>query len=89
MFHIDPFYWRLAILCSLVGLTFFFVTTEGLIQGKLRLPAWVFSSFTLVLGVFFFRIFVNSMYEFNMGQHVSLDNLVDIWRILTGFFGMR
>ena len=85
MSHIDMFYWKLAILCCLVGLLFFFITTESIVKGKLRLPAWVFSLSTLVIGVFFFRIFVNSMREFNMGQHVSLDQLMDTWKLLLSF----
>jgi hypothetical protein len=85
MSHIDMFYWKLAILCCLVGVVFFFITAESLVQGKLRIPAWVFSSFTLVIGVFFFRIFVNSLSEFHMGQHVSLDQLMDTWRLVLSY----
>jgi hypothetical protein len=89
MAQIDPFYWKLAVLCSLVGIFFFFLTTESLVQGKLKLPAWVFSSFTLVIGVFFFRIFVDSVGEFSKGTHPSLDNLLDVWRLVTNFIGIR
>ena len=84
MGSIDVFYWKLAVLCCVVGLMFLFVTAEGLVSGKLRLPAWVFSSFTLVIGVFFFRVFVNSLNEFDMGQHVSLDQLMDACRLVVG-----
>jgi hypothetical protein len=85
MGHIDIFYWKLAVLCSLVGLLFFFMTAESLIQGKLRLPAWVFSLFTLVIGVFFFRVFLRSLDEFGLGRHTALDDLVNIWRMVAGF----
>lgn len=87
MGQIDFFYWKLALLCSMLGFMFFFLTTEGLVKGKLRLPAWVFSSFTLVIGVFFLRIFLNSLGEFGMGRHESLDELLDAWRLMTGFLG--
>jgi hypothetical protein len=86
MGYIDVFYWKLALLCCLVGLMFLFVTAEGLVQGKLRLPAWVFSCFTLVIGVFFFRIFVNSLGEFDMGQHGSLDQLMDACKLVVSVF---
>jgi hypothetical protein len=86
MSHVDIFYWKLAILCCLLGLLFFFMTAESLIQGKLRLPAWVFSLFTLVIGVFFFRVFTNSMVEFDAGHHQSLDEFMNMWRVMTGLF---
>ena len=85
MSHINMFYWELAVLCCLSGLLFFFITAESIVRGKLRLPAWVFSSFTLVIGVFFFRIFINSLSEFSMGRHISIDQLLDAWRLLTHF----
>jgi hypothetical protein len=74
--------------CAVAGLFFMFVTTEALVRGKLKLPAWVFSSFTLVLGVFFFRIFINSVAEFYMGQHDSLDTLMAHLSLLASFFGL-
>ena len=87
MFHVDPFYLRLAGICLVIGLLFFFITTESLVRGKLRLPAWVFSSFTLTLGVFFFHIFINSVSEFGLGHHETLDELIDAWQLLTHFIG--
>ena len=88
MGYVDIFYWKLAILCCITGLFFFFATTESLIQGKFRLPAWVFSIFTMVLGVFFFDVFIDSLGEFGVGCHDSLDDLLDTWRIVMRFFGM-
>jgi hypothetical protein len=83
MSHVDIFYWKSAVLCCLVGLFFFFVTAECIVKGKLRLPAWVFSTFTLVIGVFFFRVFTRSMFEFNIGRHESLDDLLNVWKLVS------
>lgn len=87
MGYVDVFYWKLAILCCIAGLFFLFATTEGLIQGKFRLPAWVFSIFTLTIGVFFFDIFIDSLGEFSVGRHDSIDQLMDTWGVVTRFFG--
>lgn len=85
---VDIFYWKLAFLCCLVGILFFFITAESLVRGKLKLPAWVFSSFTLVIGVFFFRIFLSSLSEFEAGRHQTLDEFLDMWRLITGLLGI-
>ncbi len=85
MWQVDILYWRLASICFIVGLAFFFFTTDSLIRGKLRLPAWVFSIFTFVVGVFFFRIAVNSLREFQMNRHNSLDELLDAYYRIVNF----
>lgn len=85
MGHIDIFYWKLAILCCILGILFLFLTTESLVQGKFRLPAWVFSIFTCAIGVFFLRIFINSLNEFNSGNHQSIDQLLDAWKMISNF----
>jgi len=87
MGHVDFFYWRLAALCFVLGILFFFLTTDSLVKGKLRLPAWVFSSFTLVMGIYFFTIFVKSANEFMIGRHEALDELIDTWEMISRFFG--
>jgi len=86
MGHIDVLYWKLAIACGVIGIFFFFATTESLVKGHFKLPAWVFSIFTLVIGVFFFKIFLNSLSEFTMGSHQSLDQLIRAWSIIIGLF---
>jgi intracellular septation protein A len=85
MWQVDIIYWRLAAICFVVGLAFFFFTTDSLIRGKLRLPSWVFSIFTFVVGVFFFRIAVNSVHEFQMNRHNSLDELLDAYHMILNF----
>jgi hypothetical protein len=85
MVGIDIFYLKLAILCCLVGLFFFFVSSESILRGKLSLPSWVFAAFSLVIGVFFFRTFVDSVNEFNIGRHDSLDQLIDTWQLVVHY----
>ncbi len=85
MGQVDFLYWKLAAVCFVVAIAFFFFTTESLVRGKLQLPAWVFSSFTFVVGAFFFSVFLNSLTEFRMGAHYSLDELLDAWDLVSGF----
>jgi len=85
MDHVDFFYWKLAALVCFLGLAFFFLTVEGLIRGKLSLPSWVYSIFTFTIGVFFFSIFVNSMNEYWMGRHDTMDNFIDLYHQVTWF----
>ncbi len=85
MSQVDFFYVRLAIICCIVAVVFFYITTESLIKGKLRLPAWVFSSFTLVIGIFFFDVFIDSVGEFSLGKTDSLDELIDMWEMVARF----
>lgn len=87
MGHVDILYWKVAAVCFVVGIFFFFITTETLIRGKLRLPSWVFSMFTMVIGTFFFRIFVNSMSEFGIGQTGSVDELMKAWELIRDLTG--
>jgi hypothetical protein len=77
--NVDPIYWKMALGCFLIALLFLFITTDGLVKGKFTLPAWVFSSFTMVIGVVLFRVFLNSVNEFEAGQHTSLDQMIDMW----------
>ncbi|HDS31053.1 MAG TPA: hypothetical protein ENN67_08425 [Firmicutes bacterium] len=83
---VDIFFWKVAVGCCFLGILFLFATTESLVQGKFRIPAWVFSSFTLTLGVFFLKIFINSMGEFSMGRHDSIDLLMRIGRMVGSVF---
>jgi len=85
MGQVDFLYWKLAAVCFVVAIAFFFLTTESLVRGKMQLPAWVFSSFTFVIGAFFFSIFLNSLSEFKLGVHSSLDELLDAWDLVCGF----
>ncbi len=82
---VDFFYWKLAAGCCLLGIVFLFITTECLVKGKLRLPAWVFSSFTLVIGIFFLSVFINSLGEFSVRRHDSLDEMLRAWSLVKGF----
>lgn len=77
--NVDPIYWKMAGGCLLIAIIFLFITTDGLVKGKFALPAWVFSIFTMSIGVFLFRITLNSLSEFRMGQHSSLDQMLDVW----------
>jgi len=88
MFDMIDLYMRLAALCFVLAVTFFFITTECLIKGKLKLPSWVFSSFTLVIGVYFFNVFLRSMNEFTVGRTDALDELLDIWGTALRFIGL-
>ena len=83
--HVDVLYWKMAAICAVMALFFFYITTESLIRGKLKLPAWVFSSFTLVLGIFFFKVFIDSLGEFNNGRHDTLDDMIKHLRVLARF----
>jgi len=85
---VDILYWKMAAACCVTGIFFLFVTTEGLVRGRFRIPAWVFSSFTLVIGVFFFRVFLNSLAEFSVGRHDSIDELIAAWKLVGGFLSL-
>jgi hypothetical protein len=85
---VDFFYWKLAVGCCFVGILFLFATTESLVQGKFRVPAWVFSTFTLVIGVFFLKVFLNSLGEFSVGRHDSLDDLMYVAQLIRSTFIM-
>lgn len=82
---IDPLYWKLAGGSLFIAILFFSITTDGLVKGKFGLPAWVFSAFSLVVGVLFFNIFLNSVNEFSVGRHVTLDKMLDAWEIMVRF----
>lgn len=86
MGQVDTFYWKLAIGTCILGILFLFFTTESLVRGKFRIPAWVFSSFTMVLGVFFFKVFLNSLAEFSVGRHDSLDEMLRAWALIRSIF---
>ena len=45
------------------------------------------SSLGITLGFFFFHIFLNSVGEFSVGRHETLDELIDAWQLLAHFFG--
>jgi len=83
------YYWKIAAICFIIAITFFFITTETLIKGKLKLPSWVFSSFTFVIGFYFFNIFLRSMTEFTVGRHDSIDHLLNIWGAAVKFIGLK
>jgi len=85
MGQVDIIYWKLAAICFVVGLAFFFFTTDSLIKGKLRLPAWVFSSFTFIAGFYFFHVAIASLAEFNQGKHDSIDTLLYGWHLIVKF----
>jgi len=86
MGQVDFFYIRLAAICFVIAILFFFFTTESLVRGKLRLPAWVFSLSTLVIGIFFFNVFLGSVQDFMQGRTDTLDELIDISHIVVNFF---
>ena len=88
MDNVNFLYWKVIALCFIVAITFFFFTTETLIQGKLKLPSWVFSSFTFVIGFYFFSVFLRSLSELKTGSHDSIDELLDICHITLKFFGL-
>ncbi|MFH1675968.1 MAG: hypothetical protein ABIC40_03000 [bacterium] len=85
MGYVDILYWKLAIALGVIGIFFFFMTAESLVNGKFRLPAWVFSIFTLVIGVFFFHTFLNSMAEFRYGSHDTIDEMFQAVKIIRNF----
>jgi len=86
MGHVDFLYIRLAAVCFVIAILFFFFTTESLVRGKLRLPAWVFSLSTLVIGIYFFNVFLNSVQDFMQGRTDTLDELIDISALVASFF---
>ena len=88
MENISFLYWKLAALCFIIAITFFFITAEALIRGKLSLPSWVFSSFTFVIGFYFFSVFLRSLGELNMGSHDALDELLDVVDTALSFVGL-
>ena len=77
--NVDPIYWKMALGCFLIAIVFLYMTTEGLVKGKFSLPSWVFSSFTMTVGIALFRVFLNSVNEFGAGKHTSLDQMLDMW----------
>jgi len=88
MEQVSFLYWKLAALCFVIAITFFFFTAEALIRGKLSLPSWVFSAFTFVIGFYFFTIFLRSIGELRMGSHDALDELLDVVDTFLGIIGL-
>jgi hypothetical protein len=83
---VDFLYIRLSAICFVIAILFFFFTTETLVRGKLKLPAWVFSLSTLVIGIYFFNIFLGSIQDFMQGRTDTLDELIDISHVVFSFF---
>lgn len=85
MAFVDPLYVKLAIGCFVTAIVFFFITIDNLVKGKFGMPSWVISLFTMTIVVFFMRIFLISLTEFQMGRHRSLDQMMDAWEIVIRF----
>lgn len=85
MAFVNPLYVKLAIGCFVTAIVFFFITIDNLVKGKFGLPSWVISLFTMTIVVFFMRIFLISLNEFQMGRHRTLDQMMDVWEIIIRF----